>query len=112
VDTFLDGTDPVIAARGDDPLPLSHGLPCRARVIAADIAALRARDEVLVGRREVGEARVVHGLSQAQGVIGDLYAIRHNQRCPGKAMCARELWQSIYDVSLSVCRPTYIFCSP
>lgn len=81
VETFLDGPNAAIAARRDDLLPLSHRFPCRARVISTDIATLSARKEVLGGRGEVGEAGVMHGLSQAQGVICDLYMInRRGQR--------------------------------
>jgi len=73
VETFLDSADSVFVARGDDLLPLGHWLPCNARVIAADVTALRACEEVL-GRcsREISEARIVHGLSQAQGIIRNL----------------------------------------
>lgn len=79
--TFLDGPDPAIASSGDDLLPLSHRFPCRARVIATDIATLSACEEVLGGCGEVGEAGVMHGLSQAQGVVRDLHAInRRGQR--------------------------------
>jgi hypothetical protein len=65
VESFLDAPDPAIATRGDDLLPLSHGLPRHARVIATDNAALRTGEEVLRCRGDVGEARIVHGLSQA-----------------------------------------------
>ena len=63
METFLNAPDPAVAARGDDLLPLSHGLPRHARVIATDDAALRTGEEVLRGRGDVGEARVMHGLS-------------------------------------------------
>lgn len=99
METFLDGPDSAIAARGDDLLPLSHRFPCRARVIATDIATLGACEEVLGGRGEVGEAGVMHGLSQAQGVVRDLYAIdRRGQRaCGGSG-----------NQSMTKCRPTQI----
>jgi len=77
VETFLDSSDSVFVARGDDLLPLGHWLPCSARVIATDVAALRACEEVLGCRsREISEARIVHGLSQAQGVIRNLLGKR------------------------------------
>jgi hypothetical protein len=72
VEPFLDSPDPAIATRGDYLLPLSHWLPRHARVIAADIAALRTREELLGCCRDVSEARIMHGLSQAQGVICNL----------------------------------------
>jgi len=64
VETFLDSPDSVFGDRGDDLLPLGHWLPCNTRVIAADVAALRACEEVLGCRsREISETRIVHGLS-------------------------------------------------
>jgi hypothetical protein len=100
VETFLDGPDPAIATRGDDLLPLSHRFPCRACVISTDIATLSACDEVLGGRGEVGEAGVMHGLSQAQGVVRDLYAI--NRRGQRAYPCTRGAHNNY----------TYVFCSP
>ena len=76
VEPFLDSPDPAIATRGDDLLPLSHRLPRYACVIAADIAALRTCEELLGCCRDVGEARIVHGLSQAQRVIRNLRPIQ------------------------------------
>jgi len=81
VGPFLDAPDSAIAARGGDLLPLSHGLPRHARVIAADIAALRACEELLGCRGDVGEARIMHGLSQAQRVIRNLHAIKEAGTC-------------------------------
>jgi hypothetical protein len=73
VETFLDSPDSVFVARGDDLLPLGYWLPCNARVIAADVTALRACEEVLGCRSgEISEARIMHGLSQAQRIIRDL----------------------------------------
>ena len=73
VETFFDSPDSVFIARGDDLLPLGHWLPRGACVIAADVATLCACDEVLGCRsREISEARIVHGLSQAQGIIRNL----------------------------------------
>ena len=73
VETFFDSPDSVFVARGDDLFPLGHWLPCNARIIAADVAALRACEEVLGCRsREISEARIMHGLSQAQRIIRDL----------------------------------------
>ena len=47
VETLFDSPDSVFIARGDDLLPLGHWFPCGACVIAADVAALGACDEVL-----------------------------------------------------------------
>ncbi len=47
VQSFLDAPDPAHAACGCDLLPLSHGLPRRTCVIAADIPALCACEELL-----------------------------------------------------------------
>ena len=100
VETFLDSPDSVFGARGDDLLPLGYWLPCSARVIAADVAALRACEEVLGCRsREISEARIVHGLSQAQGVISNLLGKRL-----GEPPCARIAMSHHYN--------TYIFGSP
>lgn len=55
VESLLDAPDSVIPApRGDDLLPLCHGLSRHARVVAADIAALRTCEELLGRRGEVG----------------------------------------------------------
>jgi hypothetical protein len=62
---FLDAPNPAVAALRDNLLPLSHGLPRHTRVIAANIAALGACEELLGCRGYVGETRIVHGLSQA-----------------------------------------------
>ena len=70
---LLDSLDSVFIARGDDLLPLGHWLPRGRYVIAADVAALRACEELLGCRsREISEVRIVHGLSQAQGIIRNL----------------------------------------
>jgi hypothetical protein len=61
---FLDAPNPAVPAFRDNLLPLGHGLP-RTRVIAANIAALGACEELLGCRGYVGETRIVHGLSQA-----------------------------------------------
>jgi hypothetical protein len=61
---FLDAPNTAVPALRDNLLPLSHGLP-RTRVIAANIAALGACEELLRCRGYVGETRIVHGLSQA-----------------------------------------------
>jgi hypothetical protein len=62
---FLDAPNPAVPALRDNLLPLSHGLPRHTRVIAADVAALRACEKLLGCRGYVGETRIVHGLSQA-----------------------------------------------
>lgn len=62
---FLDAPNPAVPAFRDNLLPLRHGLPRDAGVIAANIAALGACDELLRCRGYVGETRIVHGLSQA-----------------------------------------------
>ena len=73
VETFFDSPDSVLIACGDDLLPLGHWFPCSARVIAADVAALGACDEMLgCCSREISEARIMHGMSQAQGIIRNL----------------------------------------
>lgn len=74
---FLDAPNPAVPTFRDNLLPLSHGLP-RTRIIAADIAALGAREELLGCRGYVGETRIMHGLSQAQRVIRDLHAIKQS----------------------------------
>jgi hypothetical protein len=76
VEPLLDAPNSAIAARGGDLLPLSHGLPRHARIIAADIAALRTCEELLGCRGDVGETCIMHGLSQAQRVIRNLHAIK------------------------------------
>jgi hypothetical protein len=72
VEPFLDTPDPAI---GDDLLPLSYGLPRHARVIATDITTLRPCKELLGCRRDVGQARIMHRLSQAQRIIRNLHAV-------------------------------------
>jgi hypothetical protein len=62
---FLDAPNPTVPALRDNLLPLSHWLPRHTRVIAANIAALGACEELLGCRGYVGETRIVHGLSQA-----------------------------------------------
>jgi hypothetical protein len=57
--------------------PLGHGLPRRARVIPAHIAALRTREDQLWCREEC-KTRVMHGPSQAQRVVRDL---QQSKRC-------------------------------
>jgi len=80
---------PFLLPEGDDLLPLGHWLPCNARVIAADVAALRACQQCqeVLGRysREISEARIVHGLSHAQGIIRNLLC--HGKRS-GERVCA------------------------
>ena len=73
VETFFDSPDSVFVACGDGLLPIGHWFPCGACVIVADVTALGACDEVMGCRsREISEARIMHGLSQAQGIIRNL----------------------------------------
>ena len=73
VKTFFDSPDSLFIVCGDDLLPLGHWFPCGTCVIAADVAALGACDEVLGCRsREISETRIMHGMSQAQGIIRNL----------------------------------------
>jgi hypothetical protein len=62
---FLHIPNPTVPALRDNLFPLSHGLARHTRVIAANIAALGACEELLGCRGYVGETCIVHGLSQA-----------------------------------------------
>ena len=62
---FLDAPNPAVPALRGNLLPLSNGLPRHSRVIAANVATLGACEEMLGCRGYVGEARIVHRLSQA-----------------------------------------------
>jgi hypothetical protein len=61
IQPLLDAPNPALR---ENLLPLSHGLP-HTRIVAANIAALGACEELRGCRGYVGETRIVHGLSQA-----------------------------------------------
>jgi len=101
VEPLLDAADPAIAARHrDDLLPLCHRLARGARVVAADVAAPRACEEMVGRRGEVCEACVMHGLSQAQRVVRDL---RNDQPNESRSRWAFVHWYNV---------DTHIFGSP
>ena len=75
---FLNAPNPAVPGLRDNLLPLSYRLPRHTRVVATNIAVLGACEKLLGCCGYVGEARIVHGLSQAQRVIRDLHAIEQS----------------------------------